>query len=476
MARPRTSAQQKALRQGAPTDRQVLYTVHEGPQTDFMMSQAQEILYGGAMGGGKSFALRAWGVTYCMVYPGAQIVLFRQKYRELEDTHIQRIQVEVPESIAMYSSGTHSLIFHNGSVYQFRYCERDEDVRTYFTAEYDAILFDEITEFTQYQYVNIITRCRSVKPWWPGRRIRAGGMPLGIGHEWVKNRWVDGVRPNEIWTAPVSEGGLTRQFIPAKFTDNPTLMKTDPDYLEMLNALSPEEYRARALGDWNVSTDQFFTRWRDRVHVVEPFDIPIDWDHFICVDYGFNAPRAVLWFARPPNTQTAFVYKEQYGKGVQLDEQIYLAQQSTDDTGVKPRAVVLDPSMFAKVNVKGDRVRPMADHWREKFANVIAGNNDRIPGWRLMREMLDWTERPDGEMLLPPRLFFFNTCRNTVRTLPLLIVDKNNLEDVNTKGEDHCADALRYGLRHAFEGGSRPGRGQIVRLTNKGIVVTAGKR
>ena len=412
-----------------------------------------------------------------MVYPGAQIVLFRQKYRELEDTHIQRIQIEVPESVAMYSSGTHSLIFHNGSLIQFRYCERDEDVRTYFTAEYDAMLFDEITEFTQYQYVNLITRCRSTKSWWPGRRIRAGGMPLGIGHEWVKNRWVDPARPNDIWKGPISEGGLTRQFIPAKLSDNPTFMKADPNYVEMLRTLPPEEYRARALGDWNVSSDQFFTRWRDKVHVVEPFEIPVDWDHFICVDYGHNVPYAALWFARPPSTQTAFVYREQYGKGVDIDEQVFRAWQATTETGVKPRAVVLDPSMFAKIGIgKTERLRPFADHWRDRFPHVIAGDNSRIPGWRLMREMIDWTERPDGAMLLPPRLFVFRTCPNTTRTLPLLICDKNNLEDINTKGEDHCADALRYGLRHAFEGGSRPGRGGTVRLTNKGIVVSGAKR
>ena len=428
------------------------------------------------MGGGKSFALRAWAVTYCLCYPGAQVVLFRQNYRELEDTHILAIQREIPESIAMYSSGSHNLIFNNGSILQFRFCERDEDVRSYFTAEYDAMLLDEITEFSHYQYVNLITRCRSSKPWWPGRRIRASGMPLGTGHSWVKARWIDPADPGDIWKGPVSEGGMTRQFIPAKVTDNPTLMEIDPAYLDMLKTLPEEEYRARALGDWDVSTDQFFTRWRDAIHVVDPFDIPIDWDHYICVDYGFNVPYAVLWFARPVGTQTAFVYREQYGKGVALDEQVYRAWQAISETGVKPRTVILDPAMFAKVNVKGDRVRPMADHWKERFPNVIAGNNDRIPGWRLMREMIDWKERPDGGVLVPPRLFVFRTCPNTVRTLPRLICDKNNLEDINTKGEDHCGDALRYGLRHAFEGTKRLGQDSTVRITPRGVVVVPNKR
>lgn len=445
----------------------------------FMTTEAEELLYGGAAGGGKSYGLRAWAVTYSMVYPGALGVLFRQSFRQLEETHLINIQQEVPDSVAEYKTTSHDLIFPNGSIIMFRFCEKDEDARTYDTAEFDYILFDELSHFTQFQYTYLTSRCRSTKPWWPGPRIRSGATPLGRGHGWVKSRFVEvrkedniPVQPFEIWEAPLSDGGMTRQFIPAKVTDNPTLFKADPKYMDRLRALPYEEYRAKALGDWDVFTGQFFTRWRDQVHVMEPFDIPLDWDHFICSDYGFNKPYAVLWFARPPKTNTVFVYKEQYGPSVDLDEQIFRAWQTTEDMALPIKAVILDPSMFAKVNVKGERTEAMSTHWQKRFNNVRRGNNERVPGWRLVREMLDWQERPDGGVLVPPRLFFFRTCSNAVRTIPKLIIDEHNPEDVDTDGEDHAADALRYGLRHAFEGAGRIGAVRRVISGPKGITLT----
>ena len=476
MARPRISPQQRAVRRGLDTEKKVLYRTQPGPQDSFMASQAEELLYGGALGGGKSYGLRAYAVTYCMTYPGAKVALFRRSYRELEDTHILSIQQEVPSSIAMYSSGSHNLIFHNGSILMLRFCDTEDDARTYDTTEWDALLFDELTHFTQFQYVYLMSRVRSTKSWWPGPRIRCAATPLGVGHTWVKNRWIDNARPNIIWKAPDSEGGLTRQFIPAKATDNQALMSASPGYIDMLRALPEDERLAKVEGRWDVFSGQFFTRWRDHIHTCEPFDVPPDWQRFLCVDYGFNAPYAAYWFARPPNTQSAWVYREHYGSGISSEEQVYRAWQSTSDSSEKLQAVILDPSMFSKVNVKGTRVDSIADDWKDRFSSstqVVKGNNDRIPGWRLMRELLDWTATPSGELLIPPRLVFFRTCHNAIRTIPLLIVSKGNVEDINTDMEDHSADALRYGLRHAFEGGGDPSRVSHERyiIGPKGIVV-----
>ena len=149
MTKARLSAQQQAIKRGGhgqpeedSTGKLVLYGCHPGPQTTFKDTMAQEVLYGGALGGGKSYALRAWAVRYCLTYPGAQLVLFRRSYRELEETHILAIQQEIPSSIATYAAGSHNLIFNNGSIVMFRYCEREEDVRSYDSAEFDAILFD----------------------------------------------------------------------------------------------------------------------------------------------------------------------------------------------------------------------------------------------------------------------------------------------------------------------------------------------
>ncbi len=476
MPRARLSAQQQAIRRGGQPKQRVLYTTHNGPQTQFMQSEAEEVLYGGAKGGGKSYALRAWAVRYCMTYPGARVVLFRQSYRQLEETHIISIQQEVPASLAHYSSKSHDLIFKNGSILHLRFCEKDEDARSYDTMEMDAILLDELTHFTQFIYTYLTSRCRSTKPWWPGPRIRAGATPLGRGHDWVKTRWRVGgnksVEPGAVWAGPVAEGGMTRQYIPAKVTDNDTLMKADPNYTERLRALSYEEYQA-AMGNWEVFMGQFFIRWRPELHVVKPFDIPPDWDRFLCVDYGYGAPYAALWFARPPGTQVAYFYREQYGEGVTLSEQVYRAKQATVDSSETLRAVVLDPSIFSKVNVKGEQIESMADDWKKGFvgiAPVLKGNNERVPGWRLMREMIDWTEDPTGRISSPPRFFVFDNCVNLAKYIPSLIVDDHNVEDVDSDGEDHAPDAARYGLRHAFSGAGRQGVGQRYAIGPGGIV------
>ena len=476
-SRPRLSSQQQALRgQQSQQPQGPLYKIHKGPQLAFMMSSAEELLYGGAAGGGKSLALRAWAVAYCMKYPGALIGLFRRSYRELEDTHILTLQKEVPLSIATYSAGSHNFTFFNGSMIQCRYAEHEEDVRTYETTEWDALLIDEVTHFSEYQYVFLVSRVRSTKPWWPGRRIRCAATPTGIGMPWVKARWVykgeEPIEPNLVWRAPLDEGGFTRQFIPAKVQDNTTLMRTDPHYIDALRALPEEEYRAKALGDWSIFSGQFFTRWRPEVHTMESFDIPPDWERWLGIDYGFNAPYCALWVARPPNTETAFVYREHYGAGIESNEQIRRAYQVSKDAADKLRGVILDPSLFGHINVKGERVSPISDDWKRAFhpVPVYAANNDRVPGWKLIREMINWTSGPGGTILVPPRLFVFNTCPNLIRTLPALATDKLNPEDVNTKMEDHAPDCIRYLLMHAFRG---PGKGGAIRyrMTPQGLVV-----
>lgn len=479
MPRARLSAQQKAVRKGAKTaqytgGRRVLYEIHPGPQQLFMMTTAEEVLYGGAAGGGKSYALRAWGVDYCMRYPGAKIVLFRRSYRELEDTHIIKIQQELPSFVATYSSGNHNLIFNNGSIMMFRFCEKENDVRTYDTDEFEAILIDELTAFTEFQYLYLLSRCRSTNSWWPGRRIRCAATPLDVGHAWVKARFIDSGLPNEVHKAPLDEGGYTRQFIPAKVTDNYTLMKQSPEYIDTLMGLPEEEKRAKLYGDWSVFTGKFFQSWDDNVHVVEPFDIPADWSRWLGVDYGYNAPYAALWVARPPGANMVWYYREQYGAGVDSKTQVDRAWSVTCDAAEKLRGVVLDPSMFSKINVRGERVRPISDDWQDVFGGVTTvyrGNNERIAGWKLMRSLLKWEKGLDGRAIVPPQAFFFRSCTNLVRTLPLLVIDKNNVEDVDTNCEDHAPDTARYLARHIFEGSARQGASRSYHMTPSGIVV-----
>lgn len=463
----------------APTSgTKVLYKIHPGVQQEFMESEAEEVMYGGAAGGGKSLALRAMAVDYCLRYPMATVVLFRRTFAELEDTHIKKLHEELPSYVATYKSSSHDFIFTNGSVLMLRFCEKEDDVYKYDTFEADMELFDELTAFSQFQYVYLMSRCRSTKKWWPGRRIRSATNPGNVGHLWVKKRFVDFAKPFEIRRGPNNEGGMTRQFIPAKITDNPTLMRFDPNYILMLRALPDEEYRAKALGDWDVFSGQFFTRYKSQVHECEDFEIPRDWPRIITADWGLAAPHSVHWLARCPGTGFVWIYREQYGAGVPTREQARLAAQRTRASEEKIEIIVLDPAMFAREkDADGNLQVSIADIWREEFrgiADVVRGNNERIQGASLYREMLDWkgVDAADGEItvIVPPRLKVFKSCTEWIRTVPALVHSKVNVEDVDTNGEDHAYDDTRYGLKYWFTGATKPKAQRFVTDVNGNLI------
>lgn len=452
------------------SEAELLYRTHRGPQDAMMLSSAEELLYGGAKGGGKSYGLRVFGVDYCLRYPGAVVALFRRSYKELEDTHIWAIQNEVPSTVAEYKVGAHNLVFRNGSVIMFRFCEEDDDVYSYDTSEWDALAIDELTQFTDFSYRYLTTRVRSPKPWWPGPRIRCATTPLRRGHAWVKARFVDFAKPYEIKTAPPEEGGMTRQFIPATVKDNRTMIERDPKYLERLKILPEAEYRA-AMGDWEVTTSQYFNRWRTSVHVCATFDIPSEWTRYMVVDYGYAKPYAVLWAARPPNTNFLWFYREHYGAGVSSKEQVRRAREAVPPDE-KIQFCVLDPSMFSKRPEEGS---PISDDWKALGIELIRGNNERIPGWTVMRECLDWTEGPGGEVVVIPRMHVMESCPNLIRTIPQLQMDKNNPEDADTEGEDHGPDGCRYLIRHLFGAPVRPPPVQYVNGP-KGLMVLPARQ
>lgn len=403
----------------------------------------EELLYGGQAGGGKSYFLRALAVGLCLSYPGLVVPLFRRTYPELEETHIQKIQQELPPEAGKYKADRHEWRFPNGSVMEFRYCEREDDVYKYNSAEWDALLIDEATQFTGTQVSYLGSRVRTSQIARPNWRpiIVYSANPGGVGHHYFRDGFVKASRPGCAFSAPAEEGGARRAFLPATLDDNPALSQ---DYKRRLQAIKDKALKRALLeGDWDVFAGQVFSEFRMDKHVITGFQIPDHWVRWRSYDYGFAAPMCCLWFAKEPHSNRVFVYRELYGSGMTDITQVQKIKQLSKNERI--RYSLADPAIWRK-DPNGTSIAAV-------FANhgvyMSRASNDRFSGWQRVHEALS------GD---PPNLMIFENCVNLIRTLPTLTYDKTNVEDVDTDLEDHAGDALRYGLM----GHSAAGRMKVV--------------
>lgn len=325
---------------------------------------------------------------------------------------------------------------------------------------YDFIAFDELTHFSYDEYSYLFSRNR---PNGPGTRayIRSTANPGGVGHGWVKDRFISAGPPmtpipEEVrWTAPDgSQHSRTqhRIFVPSTVWDNQALLDNDPDYVARLAAMPEAEKRALLYGDWDSFSGQVFLEWRndpdhyaDRLntHVIDPFQVPDGWAIWCGLDWGYSRPFAVGWFA------------------VDRERRLYHIRELYGCDGTPNRGVMWEPSEVARrireieaqdPNIKGRQIHRVGDPaiWGSDGTESIGalmerervyfqrGDHARIDGKMQVHHRLAFDEAG------VPMLYVFNTCRHFIRTLPALVYDETDVEDVDTDGEDHAYDMLRY--------------------------------
>lgn len=429
-------------------------------QIAFMSRSEDEALYGGAAGGGKSDAL-VIEATRQVDVPHYKGLILRKTFPQLKEL-IDKSMKYYPQAFprARYNASAHTWTFPSGAKIVFGSLQHSNDKLQYQGFSYDFIAFDELTHFTYDEYVYLVSRNR---PNGAGTRcyIRSTANPGGIGHAWVKERFITAAPPMTTLyddvdisfpDGHVEKKRRSRIFVPSTVFDNQILLQNDPDYLARLASMPEAERNALLYGDWDSYSGQFFSEWKndpahyeDRrwTHVIKGFDIPDHWTIYRSFDWGYHHPFSVGWWACD---EDGVLYRilEWYGC------------TQTPNTGLE----MTPNDVFAEVHriecehrwLRGKKVIGVADPaiWDKQTGESIAdtaakhlvffqkGDHARLPGWMQFHYRLAFNA--DGY----PMMYTFDTCKGFIRTIPALIYDEKRIEDIDTDGEDHTADEARY--------------------------------
>lgn len=415
-----------------------LYSTLQPKQNLFLAMSPKYSLMWGAKWWGKSHAFRARAARDSMGFAGLKGLVLRRTFSEVENNFLLPFRQEVPKEYYQYNVARHVISFANGSTIELWYCQNENDIFRYQGIEYDWIGIEELTQWKFEWRQLLMTSLRTTKPYQPNFFWSAN--PWGIGHAWVKRLFVD--RDYRPW-----ENANDYGFLPAKIYDNEVLMQNDPSYLQTLMALDDKRRKAYLDGNRDVFSWQYFSMFDRHIHVIPP-QIPKDVKRRIIVlDYGYTNPSWVLWIAE--TTQGDFiVYKELYETGLTY-KNLWLRIKWMTAEDEKYDWLGGDP---AAVNKKTeDTETSLSQEFAKLGLYIDSANNDRVGWWNKIRDLLTPQDDPNNPWIKKPHLFITENCRNLIRTLPTLIHDKTNVEDIDTKGEDHLADALRYWLAELCE-------------------------
>jgi len=408
----------------------VIFRPNDGPQTDFLAAPETDVLYGGAAGGGKSYAMLVDPLRFAHRSAHRALILRRSmpELRELIDKSRELYPKAFPG--CRFREVEKIWTFPSGAKLEFGFLERDADVYRYQGQAYSWIGFDEITHLnTEFSWNYLASRLRTTDPEiTPYMRCTAN--PGGAGATWVKKRYVNPSSPNESF---VGADGLTRRFIPARLEDNPYLAH-DGRYEQMLNALPDVQRKQLLEGNWDITEGAAFTEFDLDMHVITPFEIPIGWERVKGIDYGYASESACVWGAVDSTDGTLIIYRELYRKGL---TGVDLAQLITNMELEDPYSVqgVLDTAAWNRTGTTGPTVGETLQRAGHKLRRA---DKNRIQGKIQIHEYL--RVQPSGR----PKIQICNNCPNLIRELQSIPLDKSNPEDVDTHAPDHAYDALRY--------------------------------
>ena len=411
-------------------EKNVIFSPNEGPQEDFLAAAETDVLYGGAAGGGKSYAMLVDPLRYAHRASHRALIIRRSmpELRELIDKSRELYPKAFPG--CKYREVEKLWNFPSGAKIEFGFLERDADVYRYQGQAYSWIGFDEITHLpTEFPWNYLASRLRTtdseIVPY-----MRCTANPGGVGAHWVKKRYIEPNEPNHSFKGA---DGLTRKFIPARLEDNPYLAK-DGRYEQMLKALPATQRKQLLEGNWDVNEGAAFTEFDLDLHVIPPFEIPIGWERVKGIDYGYASESACIWAAVDPSDGTLIIYRELYRKGLTGQDlgTIITEMELSDPFSVSG---VLDTAAWARTGTTGPTVGETLVRQGHKLRRA---DKNRIQGKIQIHEYL--RVQQSGR----PRLQIFSSCPNLIRELQGIPLDKSNPEDVDTHAPDHAYDALRY--------------------------------
>lgn len=452
------------------------------PQQRALITPAKEVLYGGAAGGGKSYLARVSSIVYSLEIPGLITYLFRRTFKEVLANHVhtpggylEMLKGLIDAGDVEYSKSDYSFTFYNGSRIQLAHSQYESDILTHQGAQIGYLILDEATHFTPMMVRFIRSRVRLgsliVPPKWKSLfpRILYTANPGGVGHHYFKSNFVD-IGAGHVYLAPEDEGGMSREYVPAKVDDNQILMINDPDYKARLKGMGDTAtVEAMLNGDWEiVSAGGIADIWRAKYHVIHPFKIPKGWKIDRGYDYGSSKPAAYVMFAQSDGSE----FKDHLGRDCWVPAgsifaigEVYLANKRLEGLRLTASQQGKRFASFEAESGYANRVQPgpadnaifsaepghrtVADDIGIHGVTFVKSNKrpgSRVEGLQLFRTRLKAaTERP----MENPGFFVFSTCRHIIRTIPNLQNDDKNSEDIATEGEDHLWDVIRYRVLHS---------------------------